>query len=116
MAEKYYRIPVAKGLIKLSAIEYITPVVTYSENSYGFRIIYTNYTSVPLNPKNPLSNNFTNTENTGGIRVIPDSQLADGYNCSLSGSDKAKLEEYRNDLINALTENGVNLIDNFPNE
>lgn len=117
MAEKYYRIPVAKGVIKLSAIEYVTPVVTYSEGSYGFRIIYTNYNSIPLNPRNPQASAvLANPENTGGIRVVPESSLADGYNCSLTGSDKDLLETYRNDIINALTENGVNLIDNFPND
>lgn len=121
MAEKWYRLPIANSVVRVSSIEYITPIVTYASiggaNNYGFRVVYNNYTAIPLRvgPAGPELN--AQSSNGAPVQVVlPSTPLENGYNATIHSANVAQLESIRNDLINVLTDNGVNLIDNFPGE
>jgi hypothetical protein len=111
MANKWYRIPVANSVVKIDSIEYVTPVVVInpagtgetSSDLYGFRVVYNEYSSV-------------NRMGTGMNTSFDFASFQNGFNGTVVGVDKEKLEGYRNDLVNLLTNNGVDLIDNFPGE
>lgn len=111
MREVYYKLPQTGAIIKLSAIEYISPVADWNSETklFGFRVVYNNYINVIRTfrdspdqkpPQNYMHGGYTST----------------GFNAVISGEDPDQLEVYRNDLINALTENGRYLIDNYPEQ
>lgn len=111
MREVYYKLPLTGAIIKLSAIEYITPVASWDDerNVFGFRVIYNNYINVIRTFKNSPEQKPPSSYMHGGY-------TSTGFNSVISGNDPAQLEIYRNDLINALTEYGRYLIDNYPDQ
>jgi hypothetical protein len=113
MAEQFYRIPIANAVIKVSSIEYVTPIVPnpYANNlMYSFRVVYNNYTSIPV--RFGQSNN--NSSNTGAVGALPTNPMENGFNATVQSANTAQLEAIRTDIINVLTSNGANLINNFP--
>jgi hypothetical protein len=112
MAEQFYRIPIANAVIKVSSIEYVTPIVPnpYSNNQmYNFRVIYNNYTSIPLR-----FGQSNTSSNTGIVGALPSNPVENGFNATVQSANTAQLEAIRTDIINVLTLNGANLINNFP--
>jgi hypothetical protein len=121
MAEKWYRIPIANSVIKLSSIEFITPV---TESTIGsttlstFRIVHhTSVISIGA-PQAPSQTQVANAEtsNTGPVvRFSDDGAGARGSGPnSVTHANNELVIQVRNDLINALTDNGLELINNFP--
>ena len=119
MAEKWYRIPVADSVIKLSSIEFITPVTEAAGGTFTFRIVH--HTSVISTAAQQASlmalGANVETSNTGApwARISDDGvgNRGSGPN-SVTHANNELVTSIRNDLINVLTDNGVELINNFP--
>lgn len=117
MAEKWYRIPIVDSVIKLSSIEFITPVTENAGGQSTFRIVH--HTSVIGAPpqQNPPQVGVPNVEisNTGVLSRFSDADapVRPGPN-SVTHANNELVVQIRNDLINVLTDNGVELINNFP--
>lgn len=110
--EKYYRLPVANSVIRLSSVEYVTPVVSFNSANtlWGFRVVYNNYSRVP--PRVRVDSSLPGSN----VETLPGSWMENSFNGTVVSDDKTKLDSYRNDLISVLTDNGTNLVDNFPGE
>jgi hypothetical protein len=110
MREVYYKMPITGAIIKLSAIEYITPVANWDHETtqFGFRVIYNNYLNV--------IRTFKNSQDKPPPGYMHGGYTSTGFNAVVSGEDPVVLEGYRNDLINALTDYGRYLIDNYPDQ
>lgn len=117
MADKWYRIPIANSVVKVSSIEYVTPVVRYSNTNHGFRVVYNNYTSIPVrvarSGQTEAIDPAANAQYSQAV-IQPSGPIENGFNATVMGANVALLESIRTDLINVLTDNGVNLINNFP--
>lgn len=116
MAEKYYRLPITNAVIKLSAIEYVTPIITFAQTGKNaFRIVYNNYTTVPTRADRIQFGNSVPDPNVGVPETVKGAEnYESGYNGTVYNANVELLTSVREDLINALTDNGVNLINNFP--
>ena len=119
MAEKWMRIPIANSVVKLSSVEYVTPIVPYERTGkWGFRLVYNNYTTIPL--RFAQANNAADVAAANAVAnatpfgVVPSNQVENGFNATVFSTNTEILETIRNDIINVLTDNGVNLINNFP--
>lgn len=115
MVEKYYRVPITNAVIKLSAVEYITPIVTFPAGKTAFRIVYNNYTTVPTRAAQiQFGNSVPDPNLLGPAGANGADNYESGYNGTVYSANAELLTSIRNDLINTLTDNGVNLINNFP--
>lgn len=117
MAEKWYRIPVTDAIIKVSSIEFVTPVTQTANGHSTFRIVHHTsvITSGAIQPLQTLGAN-TETSNTAPLARFSDDgggRQGSGPN-SVTHANNELVIQVRNDLINVLTDNGVELINNFP--